>query len=242
MRVLSPAYAMAWCSSTGASWSPPAATPEALPYLELATQVAPEDKLGWQSYGQALAAAGRTDEAQAALARFREITKTEVPASMKDMQLEQDTADPTGRELREAVKLLAQGRPEEALVIVRVEAKVNPGDPRPALMESRILLGMNQTREAYEAAERVVAAQPEYADGYYQRGAVRMALGELETAEGDLRRALELQPEHTAAMNDLAVLLLDRGDRVAARELLRRVLQLRPEDPVAKANLEALDR
>ncbi len=216
--------------------------PEALPYLELATQVAPEDKLGWQSYGQALAAAGRTDEAQAALARFREITKTEVPASMKDMQLEQDTADPTGRELREAVKLLAQGRPEEALVIVRVEAKVNPGDPRPALMESRILLGMNQTREAYEAAERVVAAQPEYADGYYQRGAVRMALGELETAEGDLRRALELQPEHTAAMNDLAVLLLDRGDRVAARELLRRVLQLRPEDPVAKANLEALDR
>lgn len=213
---------------------------EAIPFLEIATRVRPEEKQGWQALGQALAAVGRVEEAQSALERFRDITHSEVPASVKDMQLERDVADPTGRELRGALRLMADDRAAEALELLERERRLAPEDPRPLLLESRALLQLDRPAEALEAVEAAADLVPESADVVYQRGAVEMALGRLEAAEASLRRALDLQPEHTASMNDLAVLLMERGDTDEARRLLERVLELRPDDPLAAANLEQL--
>lgn len=214
---------------------------EALPFLELATQGLPENKLGWQALGQALAAVGRTEEAKAALERFREITHSEVPVSVQERQLERDVGDPTGREVREALRLLGQGRPEEALAIVRREAELSPEDPRPRLLEARIVLELGRAEESLEIADAVATAHPQNADAHYQRGVSLMAVQRLGPAEEALRRSLELQPEHTPAMNDLAVLLMEKGEQSEARRLLERVLELRPDDPAATANLEFLE-
>ena len=213
---------------------------DALPYLEIGTQLAPENKLGWKGLGQSLAAVGRREEAKEALNRFQEITHSEVPPAAKEMALEADIEDPTGRRLREAMRLLAQGRPEEALAVTRREIQMAPEDHRSRLVESRILLALDRNTEAVSVAEATLAQVPENADAHYQHGVVMMATGDLERAETDFRRALSLSPDHTAAMSDLAVLLMQQGGGAEARQLLNRVLELRPGDPVATRNLEQL--
>jgi Flp pilus assembly protein TadD len=214
---------------------------EALPFLDAATRLAPEDKQTWHQLGQALAALGRRDEAIVALDRFQQIVADEAPSSMRDQKQEAGVEDPTGTQLRRATRLIAEERFEEALEIAQQEAALAPDDIRPFLLEARILLGLGRLEEALARADELVAAADGSADAHYIRGAILMALDRLEPAEADLRLALERSAEHTGAMNDLAVLLMQKGDRDGARALLDRALELRPDDPLTVANLARLD-
>ncbi|MDH3525662.1 MAG: tetratricopeptide repeat protein [Acidobacteriota bacterium] len=214
---------------------------DALPFLEAATRLEPDDKQTWHQLGQALAAVGRTDEALVALDRFQQIVAGEAPTSVRDQRQEKSLEDPTGERLREATRLIAEERLADALVIAQQEAVLSPGDIRPFLLEARILLGLGRLDEALARADDLVAAAGASADAHYIRGVVLMALERLEPAEAALREALARSPEYTPAMNDLAVLLMRRGDREGARAQLERALELRPDDPRAAANLKQLD-
>jgi Flp pilus assembly protein TadD len=213
---------------------------EALPLLEEASRRDPRDKLTWQALGQVLARLGRQQEAAHALERFRGITDHAVPEALADVELD-PAASSTDRELREALRLLGIERGDEALRIARQEAALAPRDPRPLLVESRILLLLGRAEEAVAPAESALALAPGDADAWYQRGVVRMARQELPGAEADLRSALQIAPEHTAALHDLAVLLLVGGNRDEARALLLRAQALRPEDERVAATLRRLE-
>lgn len=213
---------------------------EALPLLEEASRRAPRDKLVWQSLGQVLAKLGRREEASRALDRFREITESALPDALAEVALD-PAAGSTDRQLREALRLQGIGRGEEGLRLAREEAALAPGDPRPLLVESRILLLLGRTEEAAAPAERAVELAPGAADAWYQRGTVRMATRDAAGAEADLRRALDLAPEHTPSLHDLAVLLMVRGEREEARALLQRAQALRPEDERVAATLRRLE-
>lgn len=213
---------------------------EAVPYLRLATEADPDDKQAWKAFGQALAATGNREQAREALAKFQELAAEEGSETDRVNRARADRADPTGRELRRARRLLAEDRPDEALEVLRAEKRMSPDDPRPRLLESRVLLVQGRKEEALQVAEEAVRLAPENPDARYHRGAVLLALERFEAAEQDLRAALQGAPEHVAAMNDLAVLLTVRGERDEARRLLERVLELRPDDPRATAHLERL--
>lgn len=214
---------------------------EALPYLERSSKLDPGNKLVWQHLGQSLNAAGQRDEARAALVRFQEMTESEVPAVAKEMVLRVDAADPTGRNLRDALKVLANDDAVEALRLVREEAELSPTDIRPRLVEARILAGLNLMDEALVAAEQAVSLDSANADALYQRGAVRMGRQEVDLAEADFRASLSLSADHVATMNDLAVLLMvqDRNDE--AKSLLERVLEINPKNFLAADNLAQLN-
>ena len=213
---------------------------DAVPYLEAATRLDPANKQSWHQLGQAYAATGRVEEAQTALARFQEIVQNEVPAAMSEVELEKNVEDPTGRELREAMKLQADGKMEEALRVVRQEMQLAPDDPRPALLESRFLLLGGRLDDALAAAERALAMAPGSPDGHYQRGSVLFSMQQPEAAEAAYQQALAISPEHTATLNDYAVLLMEQGRNDEARQMLERALEVRPDDELAAANLEKL--
>lgn len=213
---------------------------EALPHLQTATELRSTDKEAWQALGQTLSAVGRTEEAQATLQRFDELARTELPPSVRSSELERGVADPTGRQVREAIRLVSIGQAEEALTVLRQEIALAPQDVRPYLVQSRAFLALSRPEEALEAAERAFALAPESADAHYQRGAALMALDRLDDAETELRQAIEISPSHTAAMGDLGVLLLAQGRRDEARTLFERVLEIRPDDPLAAQHLESL--
>lgn len=213
---------------------------EALPYLEVATEMEPERKETWQSYGQALAAVGREEEARQALEEFQRLAREAGPETEQMQRMRLAREDPTAANLERARTLLEEGRPEQALSIARAEVELAPEDPRPRLFESFLLLSLGRPQEALEVADALVAVAPESPDALHQRGAASMALERREAAEADFRRAIELSPGHVPALNDLAVLLVVKGEREEARALLERVLEIRPEDPQARETLERL--
>lgn len=213
---------------------------EALTFLELASQLNPEEKQTWQLLGQTLAGLGRREEAQTALKKFQELSQQEVSASNRDRQMREELDDPALRALREVRSLMAEEKFDEALAVVRRERALNPGDVRAHLIEGQLLLVLGRHDEALAAADQALNLAPANPDCHYLRGTVRIAKGETRAAEADLRQALVLAPEHTAAMNDLAVLLIEAGQTDEARRLLQRVLEINPEDPVAAENLRGL--
>lgn len=213
---------------------------EAIPYLELATEREPDRKETWQTLGQALAAAGRQEEAQEALAEFQRLAREEGTESEQMERKRTAREDPTAREMERARRLIEAGRHEDALAVVRAERQLAPEDPRPALLESWLLLAMDRPGEALPVAEDLVQRFPDSPDALHQRGAVLLALDRAEEAEADLRRAVELAPGHVPALSDLAVLLSVQGNRAEAIALLERVLEIRPDDPQARAALDRL--
>jgi len=215
---------------------------EALPYLELATNAQPLDKEAWKSLGQALASLDRQTEATEALQRFQELSAEETAQKKGAIEMREELEDPTGRAIAEALHLVANGRLEEALELIRIERALAPNDLRPWLLEGRFLLQLGQSQEALELVQQVLEVMPDNTDAIYLRGAIHMQSGDRQQAESDLRHVLTIEPAHLPAMNDLAVLLIDRGETAEARQLLERVLELNPDDPVAAANLAHLDR
>ena len=215
-------------------------TSAAIAPLQLAADLDPNNKLAFQSLGQSLAAAGRTEEAQAALERFNQLTSSEVPMVVKSNQLEDNVEDPTGRQLREAMRLLNQGRAGEALQIAQAEQDLASGDPRPLLIQAQILLFLGRAEDALAASDSAVAVAPDNPDSHYQRAVVLMDLDRLADAENEYRQALDLAEAYAPAMNDLAVLLMTQGRDEEARVLLERALEINPDDPLAASNLEQL--
>ncbi|MFY9826641.1 MAG: tetratricopeptide repeat protein [Thermoanaerobaculia bacterium] len=216
--------------------------PEAITALDMATRRAPQRLQAWQLLARAQLAAGRRDDANRSLETSRRLQSSQQANSERVNEFERDAADPTGRNLKAAAALLAQGKGEEALKAIRQEISLaQAGDPRPRAAEVTTLLALKRSDEALRTIEAAVAAAPDNPDNVYLRGVVRMTLQQLPAAEKDFRRALQLRPDHLAALNDLAVLDLSQGRKEEARELLQKVLSLRPGDPMATKNLKSLE-
>jgi tetratricopeptide (TPR) repeat protein len=208
---------------------------EAVPLLERAILLLPDDLQAWQSFGQALMGAGRREDAQKALARFSELSAAQ---AAKATVTTAEVPLPGSPQLREAMKLMELGHYEKALETARAEAARAPDDLWARVLVVRNLLLLERKEEALGVAEETFRLAPDNPDVVYQRGVVRLALRKLDEAEGDLRRALQLAPTHVPALNDLAVLLMTRGNFGEARGLLERVLQIKPDDAMAARNLQ----
>ncbi|HEY7213289.1 MAG TPA: tetratricopeptide repeat protein, partial [Thermoanaerobaculia bacterium] len=198
---------------------------EAIALLETAVRLDPRSLQGWQLLGRAQLAAGRRDDANRSMEKFREIQSTQKPNSIRINAVERGETDPTGRNLQRALDLAAAGQVEEALSLIREEMGLVPNDPRPRPVEITVLLRAKRPQEALTAVENALAAEPGNFDFVYLRGAVRMALRQLPGAEQDFRQVLQAKPDHVAAMNDLAVLLMSTGRKEEARALLQKVLE-----------------
>ncbi|HEV2845965.1 MAG TPA: tetratricopeptide repeat protein [Thermoanaerobaculia bacterium] len=213
---------------------------DAIPVLEKATRLNPLDIEAWQLLGRAQLASGRREDATRSMEEFRKLQSAQKSNSERVNEIDRAEADPTGRNLQEATALVAAGRNDDALAVIRQEIGFVPNDPRPRILEVTTLLAAKRPEEALKAAEAAVAAGPDNPDYLHLRGAARLALRQLPEAEKDLRQAIQAKPGHVGAMNDLAALLISAGRKDEARELLRKVLAVKPGDPVATATLKSL--
>ena len=212
----------------------------AVPFLRLATELDAGRPDAYQALGQALAASGEREEARDVLERFQELSRDASDEVASVNRRRNDIADPTGREVRQALELAAAGEVEAALGILAREAQLASTDPRPVYAASAILLDAGRNEEALAAADRALATAPGRADSLYQRGAVLMALDRLDDAEAMFRRALRDQPGHTATLSDFAVLLMSTDRDAEALEHVERLLEVRPDDPLARRHIERL--
>ncbi|HEX4495363.1 MAG TPA: tetratricopeptide repeat protein [Thermoanaerobaculia bacterium] len=215
--------------------------PEAIKALDRATQLNPASLQGWQLLGRAQLASGQKEDANRSMEKVRQLQSAQ-PSNTSRMNAQQSAdTDPTGRNLAAATALANSGHLDQALAMVRQEAKLQPADPRPHATEVVLLISAKRPQDALKAAEAALSTAPGNPDYVYLRGAARMALKDLPGAEQDFRQALTIKPDHVGALSDLAVLLSSTGKKDEARQLLQKVLAIRPGDPVATANLKSLN-
>ena len=213
---------------------------QAIPYLQLAVKLDPSSKNRWEELGKAQSALGRDQAAASTMAEAQRLADSESQLQV-GFNFSANPDDPTGQQLLKALELAEKQSLAEALSMVQQETMLaSPDDPRPAFVETRILLLLDRLPEAEAVAKGLVEEYPFNPDVYYQMAVVEMALEDLTAAEGDLTKALELSPDHTAALNDLAVLKMQLNKNQEAKELLERLLAVNPDDAVAAQNLEKL--
>jgi Tfp pilus assembly protein PilF len=76
--------------------------------------------------------------------------------------------------------------------------------------------------------DEVVAAAPEYAEGWNQRAFAHFLLGSLDDSLEDLDRTLELEPKHFGALSGKAIVLMRQGRVRLGQKALRKAVAIHP--------------
>lgn len=128
----------------------------------------------------------------------------------------------------EAARLIDEGRPEEALELLRGWLRRNPGDAEGLLLRSTARFMSGDTAAGAADLDRALELDPDLRQGWLNRGALALAENDYDGALEAFSQAERIDP--AAADNGLnigAVLLL-RGDVAAATERFRAYLEAHP--------------
>ncbi|MEX0406263.1 tetratricopeptide repeat protein [Aquibium sp. LZ166] len=82
--------------------------------------------------------------------------------------------------------------------------------------------------QALRILDGVVAAAPDYAEGWNQRAFVHFLKENLDDALSDIDRALELEPKHFAALAGKALVLMRQGRMELSQQALREAIAIDP--------------
>ena len=214
---------------------------EAVPYLKLASRVAPADQQIWRLLGQAQAASGNEIEAELALERFRHLASAASAQSAANAATRIGLRDPTGATLRRAVELAQLGRLDEALVLLRDEAGLVRDDSRPQLVAARLLISADRPAEALVAAGDAAVIEPNSPLPDFERARALLALDRRKEARQALDSALTKRPDYPDALVEIARLELRAGDPDGARRQLERALAIDPDHQPGLELLSTLD-
>ena len=148
---------------------------------------AQESAQGFTACGQALAKAGKTDEALAEFDRALALDPYNVPAVL-------------GRGL----VYQADKRHEQAIADFTAANGLTPQRVEPLLARATSYLAIDRIKEATSDADEAVQADPNSAQAWSVRGAAYERLGDKAKAFASYSRALALRPKDEAARSGLA--------------------------------------
>lgn len=93
---------------------------------------------------------------------------------------------------------------------------------------------------AKKLLDAVTEMRPGYAEVWFQRGALLVALDSAQEALPDLMRAVELEPRHFQALGIAGRIAEDAGDKRTALERYRRAVAINPQLEATKRKIAAL--
>ena len=190
-----------------------------------AVAAAPEMVSAWVALGQALKAAGRSEESERAYLHAIRLDGMNALARMGLGELK-----------------IATGRLEEAVREFELALKRQPALAPAHLGLGNALAAMGRNEEALACYEHALALKVRLPEAEFAAGFVLARLGRLKEAEARYRRALVLRPDFAAAWMNLGSLLREQGREVFAEAALQRAVELRPDLVAGWINLAILER
>lgn len=136
-------------------------------------------------------------------------------------------------QIRIAAILAEQGNSDKALEHLHNVSVGNDKDKfRLVKFEADLLAWQKRYDEAMAIYNRLIEANPDNPDLFFNRATLADTMGNFEQYEKDLRRILEINPKHINALNSLGHTLADRTTRYQeAYDLLKQAKDLEPENP-----------
>lgn len=127
------------------------------------------------------------------------------------------------------VQLLGQGKVNESAQELRTAVNLDPKSFNPALNLGIVLVHQHQFEEAAAILSKALSLDPNSPAAHLYSGIATMALGNLETAEKDLKAAYQLGGAHFAlALFHLGQLYMNTGNRELALQSFERYLNDEP--------------
>ena len=93
---------------------------------------------------------------------------------------------------------------------------------------------------ALDYLDKVVAARPDYVEGWNKRATVYYEQKRYDESLADIARTLAIEPRHFGALAGLGMIMVDKGDKQAAIKAFERALEVDPALDNAKNAIEVL--
>lgn len=171
---------------------------DAAVHLERAAELVPRDPEPVYLLAQSLRRQGRTGEAEAAFARFRELRV--------QIDLDDAEAQRRGRLLSRAIEQSQNNQLEEALATVDELLEEVPGHARALAFRAKVLFSLGRISAGHQAAVAARTGDPSIVEHHYLEGRFLFYLDRLEDAAVALEWALKLDPALGEAHEILAII------------------------------------
>lgn len=135
----------------------------------------------------------------------------------------------SAKHIERAMADAAQGRIEEAIASLRMQAKLKPRDLEVLSVLGALLAQSGQLAQAVTALERCASLFPAAAMAHNNLANVYMQVGRLEDSARHYERALELEPNHAQALLGLSFCRTSLEQSDAAIAAAERGLRLQPD-------------
>lgn len=106
---------------------------------------------------------------------------------------------------------------------------------------AREAAGKKNFKLALEIYDKIVALEPDWAEGWHQRATTRFYTDDDEGAIEDLARALALEPRHFGALTGLGFILKRNEQKARALQAFRKSLEIYPQQERVKKQVEELE-
>ncbi len=144
------------------------------------------------------------------------------------------------QQVQKAVELAAQGRTDEAIVILEENLKLAPDQFETNFSLGVIYVALRRTIDAQRHFKVAEAARPNHAETHFQLGVLLAGQRKIAEAIEQFRDCIRFNPNDARAYNNLATLLGNRGEVAQGIELLERAVALAPDYLPAQDNLRKL--
>lgn len=185
---------------------------EALPAVQRAAELLPDDAAAQNNLGRELRCLGRLDDAISCFRRALAIKPDSAEACNNLGSVMQDT-----------------GKLDVAVACYRKTLEINPGFVLAHINLGATLQSLGEVEAAAASYRRALEIDPDSASAHNRLGVALRSLGERDAAMASYRRALEIEPDHASAHNNLGIALRDNGQFDAAVASYRRALEIDPD-------------
>jgi Flp pilus assembly protein TadD len=131
----------------------------------------------------------------------------------------------------------ANGKTEEALVLLKRAIEMNPCEPEAYYYLGTLELRLQQYAQAEASFREALRLRPDYSAAYNNFGLVLRETNRLEEAAAQFSQAITLKPDYAEALNNLGVVQVLTNQPAAAAASLIRAIELKPDYAEAYNNL-----
>lgn len=114
------------------------------------------------------------------------------------------------------------------------------GDVDAYMLRGLQAMGIGDNAAALAAFDQVVAALPDFAEGWNKRATVNYLLGRFDASVIDIQKTLVLEPRHFGALSGLALINLALGREREALKAFEAALRVHPHLPGAETHIREL--
>ncbi|MCC2669707.1 MAG: tetratricopeptide repeat protein [Armatimonadetes bacterium] len=190
------------------------AAPLAIPHLQTAARLQPQDTLTWVALGDTATLASKLDVAEAAYQRADEL----------------DPGNAFVYRGRGQVRVRRRDLPGAAKIL-RAGLARHPKDEEIRTALGNVLILLEDGEGAKKVLEPALQANPSRADLHFLMGRAYELLRQLQAAAAEMQQASTLDPQRDDAFGRLGLYRVSLAEYEQARKPLQQAIQLNPQEP-----------